>query len=97
MLVELADRLATGIAMIVLVLDPEMVVLSGDTMHAGGERLRSLIEKRLKALTPLRPRVALSSVPGNAVLAGALQVGLVAIRDDIFTPAGRAPAAESLT
>lgn len=96
-LLELADRLATGIAMIVLVLDPEMVVLSGDTMHAGGERLRSLIEKRLKTLTPLRPRVALSSVPGNAVLAGALQVGLATIRDEIFTPAGRAPAAESLT
>lgn len=95
MLIELADRLATGIAMIVLVLDPELVVLSGDTVVAGGEHLRSLIERRLKALTPLRPRVALSAVPGNAVLAGALEVGLSAVRDDIFTPAGRGPTAES--
>jgi hypothetical protein len=82
--------------MIVLVLDPEMVVLSGDTMVAGDEHLRSLIEKRLAALTPLRPRIALTAVPGNAVLAGALQVGLSTVRDEIFTPASRASAAESV-
>jgi predicted NBD/HSP70 family sugar kinase len=84
-LVELAERLATGVAMIVSVLDPQMVVLAGSTSLAGGDRLRQLIERRLRALTPLRPHIALSAVEGNPVLAGALQVALAAIRDDLFT------------
>jgi predicted NBD/HSP70 family sugar kinase len=84
-LVELAERLATGIAMIVSVLDPEMVVLAGSTSLAGGGLLRQLIERRLRALTPLRPNLALSAVDGNPVLAGALQVALAALRDDLFT------------
>jgi predicted NBD/HSP70 family sugar kinase len=94
LLQELADRLATGIAMIVSVLDPELIVLSGDTMVAGGEHLRAPIEHRLHALTPLRPRIAVTAVPGNAVLAGAIQVGLDVVRDEIFTATGRAEAAE---
>jgi predicted NBD/HSP70 family sugar kinase len=94
LLQELADRLATGIAMIVSVLDPELIVLSGDTMVAGGEHLRAPIEHRLHALTPLRPRIAVTAVQGNAVLAGAIQVGLDVVRDEIFTATGRAEAAE---
>jgi predicted NBD/HSP70 family sugar kinase len=83
---ELAARLATGAAMIVSVLDPELVVLAGPTSRAGGETLRSLIEERLHELTPLRPALALSAVPGNAVLAGAVEIGLHALRDALFTP-----------
>jgi predicted NBD/HSP70 family sugar kinase len=94
LLQELADRLATGIAMIVSVLDPELIVLSGDTMVAGGEHLRAPIERRLHALTPLRPRIAVTAVPGNAVLAGAIQVGLDVVRDEIFAATGRSEAAE---
>ena len=85
---ELAARLATGAAMVVSVLDPEMVVLAGPVAQHGGERLRQLVERRLTPLTPLRPRIALSAVAGNPVLAGALQVGLTELRDQLFTSAG---------
>jgi predicted NBD/HSP70 family sugar kinase len=83
---ELAARLATGTAMIVSVLDPELVVLAGPTARSGGEPLRSLIEARLHELTPLRPELRLSAVDGNPVLAGAVEIGLQALRDSLFTP-----------
>jgi predicted NBD/HSP70 family sugar kinase len=82
---ELAERLATGIAIVVAVIDPQMVVLAGDTAVAGGEALRSRIERRLRHLTPLRPRLALTAITGTPVLAGALEVGLAATRADLFT------------
>ena len=82
---ELAERLATGIAIVVAVIDPQLVVLAGDTAVAGGEELRSRIERRLRHLTPLRPRLALTAITGTPVLAGALEVGLAATRSDLFT------------
>jgi predicted NBD/HSP70 family sugar kinase len=82
---ELAARLATGTAMIVSVLDPELVVLAGPTSRSGGETLRSLIEARLHELTPLRPALALSAVAGNPVLAGAVEIGLHSLRDSLFS------------
>jgi predicted NBD/HSP70 family sugar kinase len=83
---ELSARLATGTAVIVSVLDPEMVVLAGPVARSGGEPLRSAIEARLHELTPLRPELHLSAVDGNPVLAGALELGLQALRDTLFTP-----------
>jgi len=88
---ELAERLATGIAIVVAVIDPQMVVLAGDTAVAGGEELRSRIERRLRHLTPLRPRLALTAITGTPVLAGALEVGLAATRADLFTTSDLAP------
>jgi predicted NBD/HSP70 family sugar kinase len=89
---ELADRLATGIAMIVSVLDPELIVLSGDTAESGGEALRSRIEQRLRRLSPLRPRLALTGVHDDPVLAGALELGLRTVRDQVFTTTSRSGA-----
>ena len=42
-LAELGHRLAIGLASIVAVLDPELVVLAGGVLSAGGERLRALV------------------------------------------------------
>src|SRR5690606_13381403 len=39
-----ATRLATGLASLVSVLDPELVVLSGTALTSGGEVLRALIQ-----------------------------------------------------
>ncbi len=83
-LTELAVRLATGMATIVAVLDPSLVVLTGDIPLAGGPVLRGLVERELRALTPLRPRVALSSVDGNSVSEGALVMALGLARDRHF-------------
>jgi hypothetical protein len=78
--------------MIVSVLDPELIVLSGDTAEAGGEALRSRIEQRLRRLTPLRPRLALTGVHDDPVLAGALELGLRTVRDQVFTTTSRSGA-----
>lgn len=83
---ELAARLATGTAMIVSVLDPQMVVLAGPLARSGGEQLRAVVEARLHELTPLRPELQLSAVDGNPMLAGSLELALQDLRDTLFSP-----------
>jgi predicted NBD/HSP70 family sugar kinase len=86
---ELAERLATGLATIVAVLDPELVVLAGDICRAGGETLATRVERSLHGLSPLRPRVAVTGVTADPVLAGALHVALAGAREAVFgTPGG---------
>lgn len=85
LLADLADRLATGLAALVAVIDPELVVLAGETPQAGGERLRELVQEGLTGLAVLRPRLVLGSVPGSPVLAGALQSALDTAREAVFS------------
>jgi predicted NBD/HSP70 family sugar kinase len=82
---ELAERLALGLAAIVSVLDPELIMLSGDIPLAGGEPLRALIERELHTLTIPHPELKLAAVGGNPVLAGALHLALGQARDQIFS------------
>jgi predicted NBD/HSP70 family sugar kinase len=82
---EIAGRLAVGLAAITAVVDPEIVVLSGGVLLAGGETLRGLLEKELHALTIPRPPLRLSTVEGNPVLAGALDLALDTTRDEVFS------------
>ncbi|MCK2243442.1 MULTISPECIES: ROK family transcriptional regulator [unclassified Crossiella] len=88
---EVAERLAVGLAEITAVLDPGLIVLAGGLALAGGEVLRELVELELHALTIPRPPLRLSTVEGNPVLAGALDLGLGQVRDELFgaaIPAG---------
>lgn len=82
---ELATRLAYGVASVTIVLDPELVLISGALAHAGGERLVSRIQEAVGRICPTRPRVALSEVTGNPVLRGALFVALDRARDEVFS------------
>ncbi|RKE21613.1 ROK family transcriptional regulator [Streptomyces sp. TLI_171] len=84
-LTELADRLAVGLAVISSVVDPELVVLSGGTPTAGGERLRELVQEALGRMSIPRPEVRLSALPGSPVLTGALQRALATARDALFS------------
>ncbi len=86
-LAVLAHRLATGLAAIVAVIDPELVVLSGGIPTAGGERLRELVQEELTGLAVPRPELRSSTVPGSPVLHGALQRALTAARETVFTTA----------
>ncbi|MFE9426259.1 ROK family transcriptional regulator [Kitasatospora sp. NPDC006697] len=86
-LTELAHRLATGLAAIVAVIDPELVVLSGGIPTAGGRRLRDLVQDELTGLAVPRPRLLSSTVPGSPVLHGALQRALGEAREQVFTTA----------
>ncbi|MYW02157.1 ROK family transcriptional regulator [Streptomyces sp. SID3343] len=84
---ELAHRLAVGLAVIVSVLDPGLVVLSGAIPLAGGEALRTRVVEDLHRLAIARPRVLLGNVPDDPVLAGAVHAALDVARDVVFTTA----------
>ncbi|MFF6885687.1 ROK family transcriptional regulator [Streptomyces sp. NPDC012421] len=79
-----AARLASGLASIVTVVDPGLVVLAGRLCAAGGEPLRGLVERELWVLSHSRARIRLSAVAGNPVLAGALDLALTATREEVF-------------
>jgi predicted NBD/HSP70 family sugar kinase len=82
---ELADRVATGLAPIVAVLDPELIVLTGPTLRAGGARLRDGVAEALRGMAIPRPLLVVSEVPGNPVLAGAIHAALAATRETVFS------------
>lgn len=82
---ELASRLAIGLAGVCVVLDPALLVLSGEVGHAGGADLAARIESAIAQMCPNQPRVVVGTVE-DPVLRGALQSGLEAARDDLFSP-----------
>ncbi|UUU33887.1 ROK family transcriptional regulator [Streptomyces sp. CA-210063] len=84
LLATYATGLATGIASLVAVLDPEVVVLSGTALTAGGEPLRALVQAELAELAASRPRLVLGDVREKPVLRGALESALAATRDEVF-------------
>ncbi|MGW2558929.1 ROK family transcriptional regulator [Streptomyces sp. NPDC001514] len=76
--------LATGLASMVAVLDPELVVLSGQLILAGGEPLRERVQAELTELAATRPRLVIGDVQEHPVLRGALESALAATRDEVF-------------
>lgn len=79
-----ATGLATGLASLVSVLDPELVVLSGASLTAGGEPLRGLVQAELEELAATRPRLVVGDVHEHPVLRGALESALATTRDEVF-------------
>lgn len=79
-----ATGLAIGLASLVTVLDPELIVLAGGVIAAGGEPLRALVQAELAELAVPRPRLVLGGVPEHPVLCGALQSALATTRDEVF-------------
>jgi predicted NBD/HSP70 family sugar kinase len=86
---ELARRLAGGLAPIVAVLDPPLVVLAGPTCVPGGEVLVQLVSEELRAMSPFHPRLTVSEVLGSPVLQGGLDAGLARLRTRLFADGGR--------
>ncbi|WP_043264366.1 ROK family protein [Streptomyces sp. CT34] len=84
---EVARRLATGLAAIVAVVDPRLVVLSGEVPQAGGEALRALVEEEFTGLALPRPEIRISDIAGNPILTGALRTALAEARDAVFDTA----------
>ncbi|MEV6107068.1 ROK family transcriptional regulator [Streptomyces sp. NPDC051940] len=79
-----ATALALGLASVVAVLDPELIVLSGSVNSAGGEPLRELVAAELAELAAPRPQVAIATVQDDPVLRGALEAALATTRDEVF-------------
>lgn len=84
---EVARRLATGIAAVVAVVDPELVVLSGSVAQAGGDKLRVRVEEELTGLALPRPQIRISELDGDPILTGALRSALTQVRDQVFNTA----------
>ncbi|MFF2651605.1 ROK family transcriptional regulator [Streptomyces sp. NPDC058045] len=87
---ETARRLATGVAAVVAVVDPELVVLSGAVARAGGEALRARVERELTGLALPRPLLRISSLGGgpyDPIVTGALRTALTQARDAVFDTA----------
>ncbi|MEU0134704.1 ROK family transcriptional regulator [Streptomyces sp. NPDC006296] len=81
---EVARRLATGLASVVAVVDPELVVLSGRVAQAGGEALRERVEAEMTGLALPRPLLRVSDIEGDPILTGALRTALAQARDSVF-------------
>ena len=81
---DLARRVAGGVASLIAVADPQLVLLCGDTSRAGGEEFAGRVAARLHELVLPRTPVGVASVQGNAVRAGALQSALATAREDVF-------------
>ena len=82
---QLATRYATGLASVVSVLDPPLVVLAGSVLRAGGEPLRTRVARELSELAMVSPALVVSTMDGSPVLAGAQYAALDLVRDDVFS------------
>ncbi|MGC4950618.1 ROK family transcriptional regulator [Streptomyces sp. DT224] len=82
----LADRVALGAAAVASVLDPGLVLLSGEVGHAGGGALAARVSGRLEAMSPLRTEVRAGLLGGTAVLRGALLAAREAAQEALFAP-----------
>ncbi|AKJ15024.1 ROK family transcriptional regulator [Streptomyces incarnatus] len=78
-----AGRIAHTVAAAAAVLDPDLVVLGGGVGHSVDLLLRP-VQERVRALTPLRPRIAPSRLGEDAVLLGAVATALGTARDLVF-------------
>ncbi|MFI6477246.1 ROK family protein [Nonomuraea sp. NPDC050663] len=82
---DVATRLAVGVAAVAVVLDPGLVVLSGDVGKAGGPLLAAMVEQAVARVCPSRPSVQATRVAGNPVLRGALVAALEQAREQVFS------------
>jgi len=76
----LAVRIAVGLAAVVAVLDPALVVLAGEVGQAGGAPLADAVGAALRDLSVLDTEVAATGLTEDAVLLGALDTTLDAVR-----------------
>jgi predicted NBD/HSP70 family sugar kinase len=80
---ELLDRLARGIAAATVVLNPHTVIVGGGVSRAG-ERLREPLERRIRALVPVPPRVVLSRLGAEGVALGGVRLALEDVEARLF-------------
>ncbi|MFH8792535.1 ROK family protein [Streptomyces sp. NPDC017941] len=84
---EVARHIATGLAAVVAVVDPELVVLSGQVAQAGGEELRLRVTEEMTGLALPRPLLRISELDCDPILTGALRTALTQARDTLFDTA----------
>jgi predicted NBD/HSP70 family sugar kinase len=80
----LADRIAVGLAAVIAVLDPYLVVLAGPIAQAGGETLLAAVTAAARRVAPLEGSIAVTAIDDDAVLLGALDAGLLAVHEALI-------------
>jgi len=80
---ELAERVSAGLAPVVAVLDPPLIVLAGEVATAGGEMLRDAIATTLADLMPFENRIECTAISGDPVLLGALDASLSTLQTSL--------------
>jgi predicted NBD/HSP70 family sugar kinase len=83
-LTGLADRIAVGLAAVIAVLDPYLVVLAGPIAQAGGEMLLAAVTAAARRVAPLEGSIAVTTIDDDAVLLGTLDAGLIAVHEALI-------------
>jgi predicted NBD/HSP70 family sugar kinase len=91
-LADEADLIARGIATIIAVIDPHLVVLGGGIGQADG--FLQLVERALPRFAPVVPELRVSALGRDAVVDGCLAAGLDRAWD-ILAPGRSSPGSES--
>lgn len=68
---ELAQRISLGVAAVGTILDPALVVLTGEVATQGGPHLPSAVAAATSRIAPIHPRVELSTLGVEGPLVGA--------------------------
>ncbi|MFG2042094.1 ROK family protein [Dactylosporangium sp. NPDC048998] len=84
LLKELAGRIVLGLAAVVAVLDPPLVVIGGELARAYGEPLGDAVTKAMSHAAPLETAIAVSTVDGDAPLLGAGDAAVTAVRETLL-------------
>ncbi|TYB45467.1 ROK family transcriptional regulator [Actinomadura chibensis] len=79
-----AARFVEGLAPLILILDPDLVVIGGGVVRAGPPLLEA-IERHLGGRTLVRPTLALSTLGDHAVALGAARLALDEVERQLFT------------
>jgi predicted NBD/HSP70 family sugar kinase len=80
----LAARITQCVAAVAGVLDPSLIVLAGEVAQAGGEDLAERVRTAISTATPLDISIAVTGIVDDAVLLGAVDAGLRAVRDELI-------------
>ncbi|WP_067455883.1 ROK family transcriptional regulator [Actinomadura macra] len=81
---RIAARFVQGLAPLILILDPDLVVIGGGIVRAGPPLLDAL-ERHLSGRTLVRPALALSGLGDRAVALGAARLALDDVERRLFT------------
>ena len=80
---EVVGRLARGIAAVVCILDPATVIVGGGVSSAG-EPIRATVERHLRRLVPVPPRVVVSALGDESGALGAVRRAVQSVDERLF-------------
>jgi predicted NBD/HSP70 family sugar kinase len=87
-----AGNVSRALATIIAVLDPELVVIGGGLGENGEDVLLGVVRDHLDSMTPLEsPPIEVSMLSRDAVVLGALAIGLSTAREIVFNRAVAEP------